>query len=99
MILINKMDMVKKCGMMDLFMKATIMMEKKKEKENIYIPIVIFLKEIIKIMHLKEKKVICSNERSYEVDWENNKMKGNVIFIWPDEKKYEGKFLDDKKSL
>jgi len=31
-------------------------------------------------------------------DWKNNKMDGEGVFKWPDDRKYEGQYKDDKKE-
>lgn len=30
--------------------------------------------------------------------WRNNKMEGEGVFKWPDGRKYEGHYVDDKKE-
>jgi hypothetical protein len=30
--------------------------------------------------------------------WRNNKMEGPGVFQWPDGRKYEGNYVDDKKE-
>ena len=34
----------------------------------------------------------------YEGQWKNNKMEGYGVFSWPDGRKYEGEYIDDKKE-
>ena len=36
--------------------------------------------------------------KEYNGLWQNNKMHGKGIFIWPDGRKYEGEYVDDKKE-
>ena len=53
--MINKMVMVQKHGMMALDIQVILLMEKKKEKGNIYGQMALLMKENLKIVHLMEK--------------------------------------------
>ena len=43
-------------------------------------------------------KLISTDGTYYYVgDWLDNKMEGNGIFTWPDNRKYQGEYVNDEK--
>lgn len=86
--MIYNMVMALKLGMMEVNMKAVMLMVKNKGKESIH-----------GLMGKQIKKLLISLKSyfrsKYDGDWNDNKICGKGIYIWADGRQYEGDWLNN----